>query len=179
MCLLYIYIYILLLYIYATHPSLWLILNYSPQIKKKKAKISSQYIHIYIINLCIYIYIYIVASSNLHCHYAIAAANNNAPVVFFFFSLFFLVSLLHLSFCVAGYDRAYPIVYILLLPVLQFVLCVSVKREPLNIMGRMFGKYYTLPFTRDNETTNQPPHTRCGLDHTLSLLSQPARDIWL
>jgi len=129
----YIYIYILLLH--ATHPSLWLILNYSPQIKKKSKNL---YIYIYIF----WRYIHIYRSICIR----LAAANNNAPVIFFSFFLYHY--LLHLSLwilCRGIRSRISDRVYFASPGVT--ILCVSVKRERLNIMERMIGKYYTLPFT--------------------------------
>lgn len=139
------------------HPSLWLILNYPPQIKKKKRKLENRQP----------VYIYRRRAICIANIIVTAAANYIAPVVSLFFLLFLSVSPPHLplplslsfslplsvSFIVDPVSRNTIVrtrirSYIASPDVINSsVLCVSLSSEML--MGRLFGKD-TLPFTRDN-----------------------------
>lgn len=164
------------------HPSLWLILNYPPQIKKEDQKTGSQYIYIYRRRIiCIAMII------------VTAAANYIAPDVFFSFCSFFFFLYHHrttslslsfsFNFCLCLVDPVSrnTIVRIRsdrisLLPMSSTPLS-SVSLSSETLMERMYGKT-RLPFTRDNEKrkkSSRPSPTWFGNHHWL-LLFVAAKD---
>lgn len=147
------------------HPSLWLILNYPPQIKKEDQKTGSQYTYIgveqfaspwllslrqLIISLLMYLSLF---------------------VLFFFFLYHHRTCLsLSFSFCFCLVDPMSRNTIarirsdrISLLPMSPTPLS-SVSLSSETLMGRMYGKT-RFPFTRDNEKkkSSRPPPTWLGI----------------